>query len=160
MLPVLLEKRVTEPNSQRPAQYQEQFAPVTHVTCVTRGNNDAGEIRTEIDHIARLNAERREVDRQAGRGYDFDSTAPSHIGFMMASNPAYSIIADCRRHGVALRIDRDGALVVGKAGAKAEEPTQPWPGLLVAIEANLETVAELVAAGWTLEAEFPQTEIA
>jgi hypothetical protein len=112
--------------------------------------------KAEINRIGRLDTERREADRQAGRGYDFDSTAPSHIGFMMASNPAYSIIADCRRYGVALRIDPDGSLVVGKAGAKAEEPTQPWPSLLVAIEANLETVAELVAAGWTLGAEFPQ----
>jgi hypothetical protein len=115
---------------------------------------------TEINYITRLNVERREADRQARRGYDFDQAAPSHAEFLLSTgHPAYSIIADCRRYGVALRIDRDGTLVVGKAGAKAEEPTQPWPALLVALEANLEKVAELVEAGWRLGAEFPQTEV-
>ena len=109
----------------------------------------------QTDRIARLNAERREADRRAKRGYDFDPDAPSHFDFMMASDPAYSIVAVCRRYGVALRIDRDGTLVVGKAGAKAEEPTQPWPALLVALEANLEKVAELVgpAGGSAIQTE-------
>jgi len=49
--------------------------------------------------------------------------------------------------------------VVGKAGAKADEPTQ-WPSLLVAIEAHLEAVAALVEGGWTLRADFPQGEVA
>lgn len=59
--------------------------------------------------------------------------------------PAHSIIAACRHHGVALRIDpQTGDLVVGRAGAKADEPSQPRSSLLLAIEANLEAVATLV----------------
>jgi TubC N-terminal docking domain len=76
-------------------------------------------------------------------------------------NPAESIVAACQRYGVTLRIDATtGDLVVGKAGAKADEPTQPWPSLLIAIEAHLEAVASLVEAGWTLKTEFPQTDVA
>lgn len=73
-----------------------------------------------------------------------------------AGHPAYSILETCRAHGVALRIDQEGDLVVGSAGAKAGEPTQPWPLLLVALEANLEPVARLVESGWTLKASFPE----
>lgn len=124
--------------------------------------------QAEIDRIARLDAERREADRQAKRGYDFDPSAPSHIereeaeidrlarGDGWQPNPAESIVATCQRYGVALRINSDGTLVVGKAGAKAEEATQPWPNLLVAVQANLEAVAALVASGWSLQAEFPE----
>jgi hypothetical protein len=71
-------------------------------------------------------------------------------------SPAYSILQKCRDHGVALRIEPDGDLVVGKAGAKAHEPSQPWPELLTEIEAHLEPVARLVEAGWTLKAGFPK----
>jgi|GEM_PF-5626289 len=70
-------------------------------------------------------------------------------------HPARNIIAVCQRYGVALRIDDHGDLVVGKAGAKADEPTQPWPTLLIAINAHLEAVAVLVQAGWHLRATFP-----
>ena len=70
--------------------------------------------------------------------------------------PAYSIVESCREDGVALRIDESGDLVVGKAGAKADEPTQPWPELLARIEAHLEAVAWLVEAGWKLKAGFPK----
>jgi hypothetical protein len=69
---------------------------------------------------------------------------------------AQSIIATCREHGVALRIDKNGDLVVGLAGAKANEPTQPWPSLLIELEAHLEEVARLVEAGWTLRVDFPK----
>ena len=55
-----------------------------------------------------------------------------------------------------LRIDETGDLVVGKA----DEPTQPWPDLLVELEAHLEPVARLVEAGWTLKAGFPNTAAA
>jgi hypothetical protein len=129
--------------------------------------------QAEIDRIARLDAERREADRQANRGYDFDPSAPSHIEREEAEidrlaradgwqpNPAESIVATCQRYGVALRIDPStGDLVVGKAGAKAEEATQPWPSLLVAIKAHFEAVASLVEAGWMLKTEFPQTDVA
>jgi hypothetical protein len=57
------------------------------------------------------------------------------------------------RSPFALRI----ALVVGRAGAKADEPSQPWPSLIRAIEAHLEAVARLVEAGWTVRAEFLST---
>lgn len=108
------------------------------------------------------------------RDYGLDLSVPSHaereeaeIDRLASADgwkplpPAHSTVATCQRHAVALRIDpatRD--LVVGKAGAKAEEPTQPWPSLLIAIEAHLEAVATLVEAGWTLKTEFPQTDVA
>ena len=128
-------------------------------------------VQAESDHIAHLDAERSEADRITRRGFDFDPTAPSHEDYLRAQpipeiksdphwTPAYSLVAVCRRYGVALRIDHDGTLVVGKAGAKAEEPTQPWSTLIRAIEAHLDAVAELVASGWSLRAEFPQTEVA
>jgi tubulysin polyketide synthase-like protein len=71
-------------------------------------------------------------------------------------NPAESIVATCQRYSVALRIDPTGDLVVGKTGANADQPTQSWPSLLIAIEAHLEAVAALVASGWNLRAEFPE----
>jgi hypothetical protein len=77
-----------------------------------------------------------------------------------AGAPAYSILETCQRYGVALRIDKAGDLVVGKCGAKADEPSQPWPELLAEIEAHLEAVARLVEAGWTLKAGFPSTQAA
>jgi hypothetical protein len=128
----------------------------------------AGHEQAETDRIARLDAERREADRQARRGYDFDPTAPSYAEYLSRAadpladpgHPAYSIIATCQRYGVALRIDPDGSLVVGKAGAKAEEATQPSASLLVAIEAHLEAIARLIEGGWTLRADFPQNEVA
>jgi hypothetical protein len=117
--------------------------------------------RVEIDRIARLDAERREADRHAQRGYDFDPAAPSHAEHVSRADsltdpasPAHSVIATCRRYGIALRLDPDGALVVGKAGAIAEEVTQPWPSLIRAIEAHLDAVGCLVAAGWHLRADF------
>jgi hypothetical protein len=129
--------------------------------------------QAEIARIARLDAERREADRQGQRGYDFDPSAPSHIEREEAEierlasidgwrlPPAHTLVATCQRYGVALRIDATtGDLVVGKAGAKAHEPTQPWPSLLIAIEAHLEAVASLVEGGWTLRADFPQGDIA
>jgi hypothetical protein len=75
-------------------------------------------------------------------------------------SPAYSIVEECRKYGVALRIDEAGDLVVGKAGAKADEPSQPWRELLTQIEAQLEPVARLVEAGWTLKAGFSKRETA
>jgi hypothetical protein len=134
--------------------------------CKTRLNTDKRE-------AVLLDAERRETDRQAQRGYDFDPSAPSHIEREEAEidrlasidgwrlPPAHSIVTTCQRYGVALRIDQaTGDLVVGKVGAKADEPTQPWPSLLIAIEAHLEAVASLVEGGWTLRADFPQGEVA
>ena len=75
--------------------------------------------------------------------------------------PAESIIATCQRHGVTLRIhEATGDLIVGKPGARADEPSQPWPSLLRAIEAHSEPVAALVRSGWTLKARFPANRIA
>jgi hypothetical protein len=69
--------------------------------------------------------------------------------------PAHSIVDTCRRYGVALSIDPDGTLIVGRRGATAEEPSQPWADLVHAIEAHADVVADLVLAGWTLKTEFP-----
>lgn len=72
-------------------------------------------------------------------------------------HPAYGILETCQRYGVTLRIDpATGELVVGKAGAKADEPTQPWGGLVRELEAHVEAVARLVKSGWKLAAKFPK----
>ena len=147
--------------------------------CKTRLNTDNRE-------AVLLDAARRETDCRAGRGYDFDCNAPSHAEYLQRTGrhcvcqtspaeheereidrlasidgwrlpPVHSIVATCQRHGVALRIDAaTGDLLVGKSGARAGEPTQPWPSLLIAIEGHLEAVAALVASGWSLQAEFPE----
>ena len=76
-------------------------------------------------------------------------------------SPAYSIIQTCQNYGVLLRIDpATGDLVVGKAGATADEPTQQWPSLIKALEAHLDDVTALVNAGWTLKAEMPRKPVA
>ena len=72
-----------------------------------------------------------------------------------AGAPAYSIVETCQHYRVALRIDDAGDLVVGKAGARADAPTQPWRSLELALEAHVDEVAELIEAGWTLNAAFP-----
>jgi hypothetical protein len=85
---------------------------------------DASTEEAETNRIAALDTERRESDRRAKPGYDFDTTAPSHRHYLPEpGHPAYAIIASCQRHEVALAIDANGDLVVGKAGAKAEEST-------------------------------------
>jgi hypothetical protein len=72
-------------------------------------------------------------------------------------SPAYSIIRTCRRYGVLLQIDpMTGELTVGREGAKADDPTQPWPTLIMALEAHLDDVAALLLAGWTLKADIPR----
>jgi hypothetical protein len=105
--------------------------------------------KTEL--LARLHAEREEakIDRLTRAGGRKSLPPPSA--------PAYSIIGTCKRHGVALRIDENGALVVEKDGAKGDQSTDPWPTLLMAIEAHLADVVTLVGSGWTLTANIPKT---
>ncbi len=101
--------------------------------------------------LAHLHAEQEAAD--IGRVARADGWKP----LPPALHPAYSLLTTCRRYGVALRIDpENGDLVVGKAGAKADEPTQPWVVLVRELEAHVEAVATLVEAGWTLRAEFPK----
>ena len=70
-------------------------------------------------------------------------------------SPAETILTTCATHGVAIRFDPDGTIVVGRAGALADENSQPWPALIAAIEAHLDAVAKLVEAGWHLRVGFP-----
>jgi hypothetical protein len=56
-------------------------------------------------------------------------------------SPAESIAMTCRRRGIALRLDEDGALVIGKADGSGKEPAL-WPSLIDAIEAHAEPLAE------------------
>ena len=71
--------------------------------------------QAEIERIARLDAERREADRHAKRGDDYDPTPQSHVerqeseidrlasidGWRLPR--AQRIITSCQRYGVALR---------------------------------------------------------
>jgi hypothetical protein len=70
----------------------------------------------------------------------------------LAGAPAYSILETCRRHGIAVSLDEDGCLRIGKADGSGQEPTL-WPSLEIAIEAHLEAVTALVTAGWYLRAD-------
>jgi hypothetical protein len=111
--------------------------------------------KSDLLACLRQQQEEAEIDRLAhadGLNPDKACTLPP------PGAPAYSILETCQCYGVALRIDAHGDLVVGKAGAKADESTQPWPGLLVAIEAHLEPIARLVEAGWVLKAEVTNRE--
>jgi hypothetical protein len=92
-----------------------------------------------VDHLREV-CDEAEIDRLSRA----DGWKPLHT----ASSPAYSIVETCRRYGVALRIDsQTGDLVVGKAGAKSDERSQPWPNLICAIQANIDAVALLVETG-------------
>ena len=105
----------------------------------------------KADLIAHIRAaeEKAEIDRSARADGWRPLPEPGH--------PAYSIVATCQGYGVALGIDTvSGDLVVGKPGAKWSEPSQPWRSLVIAIEAHVEAVADLVEAGWTLNARFPE----
>ncbi|MGO9681346.1 MAG: hypothetical protein ACLPTZ_01820 [Beijerinckiaceae bacterium] len=105
--------------------------------------------------LARAILEREAITHNAAR----DAVATPAAGWKplpRPGHPAYSILETCQRAGVALRIDpENGDLVVGKAGAKSDEPTQPWVSLVHELEAHVEAVAGLVESGWTLTAEFP-----
>jgi hypothetical protein len=63
-----------------------------------------------------------------------------------AGAPAYSGVTTCQNYGVALRIDENGNLMIGKADGTADELTHQWPSLRQAIEAHLGNVAALVKA--------------
>lgn len=72
------------------------------------------------------------------------------------TGPAESIVATCQRYGIELQIDSaTGGLIIGKAGARADESSQPWPSLLRAIEAHLEAIVAVVRSGWMLKINFP-----
>jgi hypothetical protein len=54
---------------------------------------------------------------------------------------ARSLIRTCKEHGVGLRLEPDGTLVVASNG-------RAWRSLVDALEENVDAVAELVSAGW------------
>ena len=58
----------------------------------------------------------------------------------------------CRLRNISLRLDDKGALIIGRSDLLGAEPPL-WPSLLIAIEAHLEAVTALVAAGWCLNAK-------
>lgn len=90
---------------------------------------------------ARLDAERNEADRIAKRGYDFDVTAPSHNEYI-GRTPAGTLIRTCLEHGVGLRVEADGTLVVASNG-------NAWRSLIDAIEAHVDEIAVLILSGWS-----------
>jgi hypothetical protein len=129
---------------------------------------------SETERIAALDRARHEIDRAANRGYDYDPTAPSHAEFMERQRDlerqqvaqhhervaethlrldrlavlqsasqlkAMELIRTCREHGIGLRLDPDGALVVVSNGAA-------WRSLVNDIELHIDSVADLIMAGW------------
>jgi hypothetical protein len=55
--------------------------------------------------------------------------------------PARSLIRTCREHGVGLRLEPDGTLVVESNG-------RAWRSLMRAIEAHVDAVAQLIESRW------------
>jgi hypothetical protein len=106
--------------------------------------------------VARPASGLTEQDRSAIRAHKAELLAALSTPHLTT---AQSLLCTCHRYGVALRIDEDGNLVVGRAIARAEENSQPWPSLIIALEANLEEVARLVAAGWQLSADFSTKQV-
>jgi hypothetical protein len=94
--------------------------------------------QAETARIVALDAERHARDRQARRGYDHDSTAPSH-GEWVRSSPAAALIRTCREYNVALRVDSDGTLVVGPGA---------WRSLVGEIEAHVDDIIALLESGY------------
>ena len=108
-------------------------------------------------------------DRLHRRGYDYDPTAPGRAeylasvrdaeiaGLARASDrprppalspaqadalaPAKGLLKTCREHGVGLRLEPDGTLVVESNG-------RAWRSLVRAIEAHVDAVAQLIEARW------------
>jgi hypothetical protein len=83
--------------------------------------------------------------RKAGGGVAAKPSSSAHCGL---PTPAESLIGTCAKHGIILSVD-EGGLWVG------DTDHQPWPSLIMAIEAHRDAVAALVAAGWHLRADFP-----
>jgi hypothetical protein len=54
---------------------------------------------------------------------------------------ARRLFRTCKEHGVGLRLEPDGTLVVASNG-------RAWRSLVDALEENVDAVAELVSAGW------------
>jgi hypothetical protein len=66
-------------------------------------------------------------------------------------SPAESLLETCLRHGIVLTIDpANGDLLVTGAF------TDPWPTLMLALEAHRSAMAALVHAGRQLRANFPR----
>jgi hypothetical protein len=97
--------------------------------------------QAEIERIARLDAERNEADRIAKRGYDHDPEQPSHREYV-GRTPAAALIKACLEHGVGLRVEADGTLVVASNG-------KAWRSLIDALEAHVDEVAALILNGWS-----------
>ena len=102
--------------------------------------------------LAQIHSEQKEAE------IDRSASADGRKPLPPARAPAYSIIATCHHHGMALRIDEAGDLMIGRADGKADELIRQWPSLFMAIEAHLEDITALVQAGWTLKAAFPKAE--
>jgi hypothetical protein len=115
----------------------------------------------EGERSARAQQEAAEIDRLASAdGWKSEPATDTALNLPPASSPAYGLLDICRGHGVALRIDEFGDVVVGKAGARVDEDSLPWPDLITELEAHLEDVARLVEAGWLLKARPRETSAA
>jgi hypothetical protein len=95
--------------------------------------------QAEIEQLAKLDAERNAADRVAGRGYDYDKTAPSYHEYL-GRTAAGGLIRTCLECGVRLRVEPDGTLVAGPGA---------WRSLVVALEAHVDEVAELILSKWS-----------
>src|ERR1035437_3261417 len=85
-------------------------------------DKDCEAIRSHKAGLLALLREQAETDRTGREDAEIDRLARVD-GWQ--PNPAEPSVATCQRYGVALRIDPDGALLVGKIGATADQPSQP-----------------------------------
>jgi hypothetical protein len=108
----------------------------------------------EAERYAERDIERYEADKAASRGFDVDPNAPSHAEWAVRSgryeveriphapprSAAKTLLRTCKEHGVGLRLDPDGTLVVVSNG-------RAWRSLVTALEAHVDAVAVLLAEG-------------
>ena len=73
--------------------------------------------------------------------YRSTATDAERIAQVLPTGPARCLIRMCREHGIGLRLEPDGTLVLQSNG-------RAWRGLVAAIEAHVDDVAALVAQGW------------
>jgi hypothetical protein len=72
---------------------------------------------------------------------------PELLALLERKRPSFAqvearcLIRTCKEHGVGLRLEPDGMLVVTSNG-------RAWRALVDAIEANVDAVAELISVGW------------
>ncbi len=102
--------------------------------------------------IAKLDRERNEADRQAGRGYDFDESAPSHAEFVeQQTEPTYE-----RARAIAARCEHEREDLQTYLKTRAPELLEPEGliavchrrGIGLSLDDNSTLIIETTGRAW------------